>query len=265
MAARHAQDTAAQRSASGHASAQLRRACLDLPQDVQKRLLLHNAARLADAALRRHTSVVRELLEAHTDPNVPAEDGRLPLHAAVFAGAKDVVKELLVARAEPNAREKEKQGGLPVQIAAWQGHTDMLKLLLQAHASANKADGKGWTPLCSAAEQGHSSCVRALIEAGAQPTMPAQLVGRPPLTPLQAAQQGGNIEAARIIREAPRTPVQKCLARIKASLTWDTVRDDPSRSVGSALKNQSSANRGRGVSRMLRRCSGICRVGICCK
>jgi len=220
MAARDERQTAAQRSASGQASKKVGHASSDLSQDVQKRLLLHYAARLTDAAFRRQTSVVRELLAARANPNVPAEDGRLPLHAAVFAGTKGVVKELLVARAEPNMQEGEKHGGLPVQIAAWQGHADVLKILLQAGAYVNKADGKGWTPLCSAAKQGHVSSVRALIEAGAQPTTPAQLVDRPPVTPLQAAQQSGNVEAVRLIREAKEDECKNLSAPEQVFLGW---------------------------------------------
>jgi len=189
-------------NARGQASAKQERPRRKVPQEVKERLLLHNAARLADAALRGQTSVVHDLLEARADPNIPAEDGRMALHAAVFAGARDVVKELLMVRAEPNVQERVKLGTLPVQIAAWNGHTDVVKLLLGARACANKADGNGRTPLCSAAEQGHASSVRVLIEAGAQPTKCVQLVGRPPLTPLQVAKQSGNVEALRLIREA---------------------------------------------------------------
>lgn len=225
-------------NARGQASVKQERPRRKVPPDVKERLLLHNAARLADAALRGQTSVVHDLLEARADPNIPAEDGRMALHAAVFAGARGVVKELLMVRAEPNVQERVKLGTLPVQIAAWNGDTDVVKLLLEARACANKADGNGRTPLCSAAEQGHASSVRALIEAGAQPTTSVQLVGRPPLTPLQMAKQSGNVEALRLIREASQrtglfTQVREWLARPRNRKAADGALE---LSKGSSLK-----------------------------
>lgn len=182
-------------------------------QEIRRLLCSHNAARLADAALRREISVVRELLQASADPNHPDDIGRLPLHAAACSGGIDVVRELLTARADPNCPENQEsnsEGLLPLQIAAWQGHTDVTNLLLQWSANPNAPDGRGWTPLVSASGQGHAGTAQALIDRRADPGRAAVVVNRrQPLTPLQAAQEGRHARVGEVLKTA--------LARPKAS------------------------------------------------
>jgi len=172
-------------------------------QVITRRLLHHNAAKLADAAMRRETSTVRELLVSGADPNHADEAGRRPLHAAAFAGAAEVVLELLRARADPNLLEKEEKGDRPLHIASWQGHVEAVKLLLSYGASVNDKDGKGWTPLCIAAKQGRAAVVQVLLSHKAEPGIACIVPDRhQPVTPLQLAVECRNLEVAQVLRNA---------------------------------------------------------------
>lgn len=171
-------------------------------RDIEELLKRHRAAQLADFAMSCDRERVRELLAAHADPNHADERGRLPLHAAVFAGKAEVVREILEARADANLAERDLHGNRPLQIAAWQGHAEVTKLLLQSSASVDVTDGRGWTPLCSAAEQGHVATVQVLVHHRADPGRAAAVAGRGSVTPLQAAAKGGHIEVAQVLKEA---------------------------------------------------------------
>lgn len=171
--------------------------------EIQRLLTRHHAARLADAAMRGDSQVVKELVASKADPNYPDETGRLPLHAASYSGSTVVVRLLLEAKGDANFAETGRQGGLPLEMAAFQGHEGVLQLLLAGAASPNASDGRGWTPLVSAAAQGHAAAARALIDWRADPALPARPATRgQPITPLMAAQEGRNLSVGRLLREA---------------------------------------------------------------
>lgn len=192
--------------------------------DVQKALSDHYAVMLCDAAGRRDTAAVRELLNSNTDPNHSDESGRLPLLTAVHAGSLEAVGELLDVRADANLQER--GGGIPLQICAWKGNRELTKALLAASAKVNAADGRGWTPLCTAAHRGHTAVVQLLLERSADACRASALGGRAePLTPLQAikastASAEVKSKVAALLREAEknsRPPGCAALGRLVSS------------------------------------------------
>jgi len=152
--------------------------------------------------MRTDSAQVAELLQAGADPNVADEDGRLPLHAAVFAGSAEVVRYILEARADANLAETEREGVLPLELAACQGHVEALKLLVESGAAVDAADKRGATPLCSAAANGRRAAVQALLDAGADPSRPAVVERQGKVTPMQAAARGGHLEIAQALKDA---------------------------------------------------------------
>lgn len=172
-------------------------------RDIQLVVSRHRAAKLIDAVMRQDKNIVQELLATNTDPNWVDETGRCPLHAGVCKGNAKIVRHLLDFRADPNLPERRNDVVLALQIAAWQGYRELTGLLLQSAADANAAGGSGWTPLCSAAHQGHVGAMQVLLQHGADPRHCATLSDRrAPLTPLQAAAEGGHTQARLVIKEA---------------------------------------------------------------
>eukprot|EP00929_Paragymnodinium_shiwhaense_P076833 TRINITY_DN39553_c0_g2_i1.p1 TRINITY_DN39553_c0_g2~~TRINITY_DN39553_c0_g2_i1.p1 ORF type:complete len:254 (-),score=38.22 TRINITY_DN39553_c0_g2_i1:38-799(-) len=185
-------------AAQGHLPAQ-RHGPTD--QDAEERLARHQARSMAGAAFKRDVVAIRELLQYKADPNTVDENGRLPLHRASLAGDLEIVTLLLEARASPNTSEQE-GGSLPLEMAAWNGHAEISKLLLNASANPNAADGRGCTPLVSAAGEGHLATVQVLVARRADPAQPADLTKTGErLTALQAAQEGGHVRVAKLLRE----------------------------------------------------------------
>mmetsp|Transcript_171022 Transcript_171022/g.548039 ORF Transcript_171022/g.548039 Transcript_171022/m.548039 type:complete len:260 (-) Transcript_171022:95-874(-) len=167
--------------------------------DIEGRLRRHKAALLYDAAMSRDRSRVQEFLQSGADPNTADEEGRLPLHAAAFAGDLKVLEQLLDSKADCNLTQGD---DMPLQIAAWHGHADACKMLLEAGAKVDAADGRGSTPLCGAAEKGRATAVQVLLDFGADPGRPAVVAGLGSVTPLQAAARGGHRKVAEVLRES---------------------------------------------------------------
>lgn len=168
---------------------------------IEQRLKCHKAALLTDAAMSRNLTRVSELLADNADPNVADDRGRLPLHAAAFAGATEVLRLLLEARADANLPEQRQEGNLSLQIAAWQGHTEVTRLLVEHSANLEAVDERGWSALCSAASQGHTATVRLLLKYAADPNRAVAVTGLGTMTPLQAAAKGRHVEVAQVLKE----------------------------------------------------------------
>lgn len=217
--------------------------------DIEVRLKKHFAAQLTDAAMGRDRERVSELLQASADPNVADEQGRLPLHAAAFAGSAEAVASMLEAGADANLSESSSSGDRPLQIAAWQGHLQVARLLLRSSASTDAADGRGWTPLCSAAKQGHTAIVQVLLGQGADPERKASVHGLGNMTPLQVAKSGRHLEVAQALQAALAT---------KRSVGASPLRPRPKgpSGVGGAQAPDGGA-RGR-LRRLGNSCCGLC-------
>ncbi|CAE8736436.1 unnamed protein product, partial [Polarella glacialis] len=181
-------------------------------REIEDRLIRHKAALLTDASMSGDQARVQELLSENADPNMSDEQGRLPLHAATFAGATAVLSSLLDARADANLREQG-DGNRSLQIAAWQGHLEATELLLDNRADVEAVDERGWSPLCSAASQGHASVVRLLVQKGADPRRDVAVAGQGTMNALQAAAKGRHVEVAQVLKEAlANAPAQSAAA-----------------------------------------------------
>eukprot|EP00931_Biecheleriopsis_adriatica_P096262 TRINITY_DN6991_c0_g1_i1.p1 TRINITY_DN6991_c0_g1~~TRINITY_DN6991_c0_g1_i1.p1 ORF type:complete len:154 (+),score=29.18 TRINITY_DN6991_c0_g1_i1:44-463(+) len=97
---------------------------------------IHSAAASGDDAL------VRQLIEANSDPNCRNPAGDIPLNMAVEAGSAATVQALLELGADPN-QVHEARGHGPGHIAARKGYADVLTLLLQYGADPESKNSWG--------------------------------------------------------------------------------------------------------------------------
>lgn len=85
---------------------------------------------LTQAARGGHMAVVRMLLAAGADPNIPEGEGVTALTVAAQAGHLEVVKALLAAGADRNYRTPQ---GTAVELALRSGHTDVADVIRASH------------------------------------------------------------------------------------------------------------------------------------
>jgi hypothetical protein len=85
---------------------------------------------LTQAARGGHIAIVRMLLAAAANPNVPEGEGVTALTVAAEAGHLEVVKALLAAGADRNYRTPQ---GTAVELARRKGHTQVADLIRSYH------------------------------------------------------------------------------------------------------------------------------------
>ncbi len=122
---------------------------------------------LADAAEQGNGALVRTLLEAGADVNIPQVDGMTALHWAVYHDDAETAGLLVRSGADVNAENR--YGVPPLSVAARNGSTDIVTLLLDAGGNANASLRGGETVLMTAARTGSLGAVRALLAHGADP------------------------------------------------------------------------------------------------
>jgi ankyrin repeat protein len=93
-------------------------------------------------------------------------DGRTLLYIGAYRGDMHLVKCLLDADVDTEVPTKD--GTTALHAAARRGHETILQSLLDAGADVHKVTDNGDTPLTLAALNGHSKCVQALLSSGAQ-------------------------------------------------------------------------------------------------
>ena len=127
------------------------------------RTALHAACRF------KHVKIVRMLLSASADVELPMSDGSMsrPLHLAAASGSVPIVRMLLAARAEPAAANAHGQNaaGVASEYRELQG-------LLYAQLSTRAQDSGSRFPsadLVLAASRGDYNRAIALLRAGADP------------------------------------------------------------------------------------------------
>jgi ankyrin repeat protein len=121
--------------------------------------------RLAEAASRRDTVVIRALLSQKVDVNAPDAQGTPALHWAVRVDDLDLVRLLLSAGAD--AKLANRYGVTPLTLAVGNGNPAIIKTLLDAGADANAVDPAAETMLMIAARIGVTDAVRLLLDRGA--------------------------------------------------------------------------------------------------
>jgi len=178
--------------------------------DPNKILQLHWSTCLATQAAEGNLMRVQEYLKsAQVNPqlniNAPDDQGRLPLHCAVFAGKPEIVEELLKAGANPNTLEIKRSGraetkSCALSLAAYQGFINIAQILLAKGANVNPRNA-GPTPLYNAALRGDVQMIRWLVKNKADLNMQSQpAIGNEAQTPLQAAKQSHCYQAVQEIQ-----------------------------------------------------------------
>lgn len=122
--------------------------------------------RLAEAAMKRDTALVRFLLEQHVDVNAPGPDGTPALHWIVRIDDLDTASLLIRAGADPKFEDR--YGVTPLYVACSNGNAAMIRLLLEAGADPNSTDRTGETAVMTAASVGDLDSVRVLLDRGAK-------------------------------------------------------------------------------------------------
>jgi hypothetical protein len=144
---------------------------------------------LVAAASRGEVNEVRELLGAYEVPVDQCKevgDGMTALMAAVAKGHLDVVKVLLKAGADTELPDAE--GNRPIHVAASKGYGEVVHRLCKAKCDKQAAGTAGATALHLACRKGRDECVEVLVEAGAS----LEAVDARGSTPLHAAAAGGH-------------------------------------------------------------------------
>jgi ankyrin repeat protein len=113
------------------------------------------------AAMDLYQMMVKILLLAGADSNLPDTDGCTPLHDAALLGHQVIVRMLLSAGANPDLRDS-KYGCTPLHWAAKNGHKAVVRALLSAGAQAHVCDKRRRMPLHLAAKRGHKVVVQML-------------------------------------------------------------------------------------------------------
>ncbi|KAM5302475.1 ankyrin repeat and SOCS box protein 10 isoform 1-T3 [Glossophaga mutica] len=106
---------------------------------------------LHEACASGHTACVHALLVAGADPNIPDQDGKLPLHLCRGAGTLECAELLLRFGAKVDGRSEEEEE-TPLHVAAQLGHVGLADLLLRRGACPDARDAEGWTPLLVACD-----------------------------------------------------------------------------------------------------------------
>ena len=135
-----------------------------------------------------NVKIVKKLLQAHANPNVPVNDGITPLYTASNRGYTQIVKCLLWVNADPNRPDCD--GWTPLHVASTNGHLQVIKLLLKAKADPNSTDGYGHTPLHVASTNGHLQVIKLLLKAKADPDS----TNNYGFTPLHEASMNGHLQ-----------------------------------------------------------------------
>ena len=120
---------------------------------------------VADAAMAKDPTSVRQLLKSGADANAAQGDGMTALHWAALNGDGPLAEMLLVAGANPRATTR--IGGFtPLHLATQNGRAAVIAPLVKGGAAVNARTATGTTPLMLAAASGNADVVRLLADCG---------------------------------------------------------------------------------------------------
>ena len=140
-------------------------------------------------------AVVKFLIQANADPNLPGPLGWLALHLASRHGHMNVVDSLLTFIKSP-IDALTTAGYTAFHLAAVGGFTEVMSRLLSLGAAINTTAPDGKSPLHSAASDGNLHVVKWLVEAGSDVSLTDKEYGR---TAFHYAVLGGHLEVVRYL------------------------------------------------------------------
>ena len=158
------------------------------------------------ASHRGYIEIACLLLEYGADVDIKSHSLWTPLHEVSYRGWVEIAHLFLESGADVNARND--MGLTPLHRASGLRSVDLACLLLEhgadATARSNNA-AKGWTPLHFASDARNAAMIRVLLERGVDATTQ----DNEGLTPLDLASKEGDIELAKILREAAEAQQQR--------------------------------------------------------
>jgi cytohesin len=157
-------------SAISEGNAELVKWLLNRGSDANQRANRSGESLLDFPCLEGMVDVVRVLLEAGLDPNVPGENDVTPLLSAALSGEKnsaEIARMLLNAGADPNAKMSD--GRFPLYEAATEGSPELVQVLLDGGAQIDLDEGFGETALAAAVYNNRADTAALLLKAGADP------------------------------------------------------------------------------------------------
>ncbi|GIL46013.1 hypothetical protein Vafri_3096 [Volvox africanus] len=147
-----------------------------------------------------YLEIVRVLLHWGADPNTQgSKNGTTPLLIAVENNHLGLLRVLLEAGANPNLPDT--NGCTPLLAACTEGHLEMARVLLEYGAKPNMQRRDGWTALMGATLNRSTAMAELLLAAGAQHSVlvpPGELLAMES-TPLMAACGEGSLELVRLL------------------------------------------------------------------
>ena len=155
---------------------------------------------LTAAATARQTEMVKTILRAGAQPDIPVLRGyqrwRTALHIAAEQGLEEIAEVLLDAGASPHTRSVSL--ATPLYRAARSGSIPILKMLHDRGADVNASTWDYWSPIFEAVHSGHTDVVDLLLQWGASPDT-ANIDGD---TPLSLAKLFRQDEMVRLLKKA---------------------------------------------------------------
>lgn len=115
------------------------------------------------------TSIVRALLKAGADPNIPGSDTKAAPQWAAERADPELLDALLENGVSPDWTNRNRESLLAMASAG--GHAATVKRLLERGAKIDVQDDEGFTPLMNACQNRHVPVVRLLIEKGADKSL----------------------------------------------------------------------------------------------
>lgn len=108
------------------------------------------------AAYFGHLEMVKQLLKAGANPNLPSKNGLgvIPLHSALSNGAKEIARVLVEAGSDVNFPSKE--GWTPLHYTAHSGDRETSDFLLSKGASTSQVNNIGETAAMEARTHGYT-------------------------------------------------------------------------------------------------------------
>lgn len=156
---------------------------------------------LMAATKSNQVAIAAELIAAGADVNAKDNIKDSPYLYAGAEGRLEILKLTLAAGAD--LKSTNRFGGTALIPAAEKGHVENVRELLKTKIDVNHVNDLGWTALMETAmKKGrgpvHTEIAKLLLAAGADPN----IADKKGLTPLQHAEQAGNIEIAALLRAA---------------------------------------------------------------